>query len=72
VQALLSKLSSAGTFFKLPFIGSDVMKPLATDLSPHRAGPDRLAEVPRRTTLHCRLGGRPTGATSIPAKTTRP
>ncbi len=29
VQALMSKLSGAGTFFKLPFIGGDLMKPLA-------------------------------------------
>ena len=29
-----SKLAGVGTFLDLPFIGGDLMKPLATDLSP--------------------------------------
>jgi LCP family protein required for cell wall assembly len=33
MQAALSKLASVGTFFRLPFSGGDLMKPLATDLS---------------------------------------
>jgi LCP family protein required for cell wall assembly len=34
LQALTAKLASMGTFFKLPFIGGDLLKPLATDLTP--------------------------------------
>ena len=40
IQALLSKLTSAGVLAKLPFIGDDVMKPLTTDFS---AGTDDAA-----------------------------
>jgi polyisoprenyl-teichoic acid--peptidoglycan teichoic acid transferase len=61
IQALLSKLSSFGTFFDLPFAGGDLLKPLTTDLTPgeliqlgwvkFRSGSDRA--------VHCRLGGNP-------------
>src|SRR5439155_19305128 len=33
IQAVSAKLASVGTFLDLPFIGGDLMKPLATDLS---------------------------------------
>ena len=33
IQAVSSKLAGVGTFLDLPFIGGDLMKPLATDLS---------------------------------------
>jgi LCP family protein required for cell wall assembly len=59
LEAMTSKLVSAGTFVKLPFIGGDLVKPLTTDLSAgqllqlgwvrFRANDDR--------SLHCRLGG---------------
>ena len=61
MQATLSKLASAGTFFRLPFSGQKLMEPLATDLSTNEF--IQLAWVKFRagTTLHCRLGGRDLG-----------
>jgi polyisoprenyl-teichoic acid--peptidoglycan teichoic acid transferase len=61
MQATLSKLASAGTFFRLPFSGGDLLKPLSTDLS--TSDFVQLAWVKFRagTTLHCRLGGRDLG-----------
>jgi polyisoprenyl-teichoic acid--peptidoglycan teichoic acid transferase len=59
LQATLHKLTTVHTFLRLPFMGGDVFRPLATDLSAgqvlqlgwnfKRANPNR--------TLHCRLGG---------------
>jgi LCP family protein required for cell wall assembly len=58
LQAISSKLASMGTFLDLPFIGGDLMKPLATDLS---AGAFvQLGWVKWRSggnAIHCRLGG---------------
>ena len=59
LQAVASKLASVGTAFRLPFIGGDLLKPLATDLS---AGQFlQLGWVkfraPSGRVLHCRLGG---------------
>jgi polyisoprenyl-teichoic acid--peptidoglycan teichoic acid transferase len=59
IQAVSSKLASMGTFLDLPFIGGDLMKPLATDLS---AGDFvQLGWVRWRSgsggAVHCRLGG---------------
>jgi len=61
MQATLSKLAGVGTFFRLPFKGGDLMKPLSTDLSTNDF--IQLAWVKFRagTTLHCRLGGRDLG-----------
>jgi LCP family protein required for cell wall assembly len=71
IQALMSKLTSVGTFFKLPFIGGDLLSPLATDLTPtemlqlgwlkFRAGP----------AIHCRLGGTWTGSYIEPSEDNR-
>jgi len=59
LQALTSKLVGAGTFFRLPFVGSDLVQPIATDLSAWQL--TQLAWVRFRAsgshTLHCRLGG---------------
>ena len=59
VQAIADKLTSPGTLFKLPFIGDDLLKPLATDLSSGQFL--QLAWMkfrsPEDRTLHCRLGG---------------
>jgi LCP family protein required for cell wall assembly len=56
MQATLSKLASASTFFRLPFDGSNLMAPLATDLSTWDFV--QLAWVKfRGSSLHCRLGG---------------
>jgi LCP family protein required for cell wall assembly len=56
-QATLSKLSSPSLFFSLPFNGSSLLKPIATDLSTWKLM--QLAWVKFRAghTLHCRLGG---------------
>jgi LCP family protein required for cell wall assembly len=61
IQATADELTSVGSAVKLPFIGDDVVKPLATDLSAgqvlqlgwvyFRADPGKA--------LHCRLGGDP-------------
>jgi LCP family protein required for cell wall assembly len=61
MQATLSKLASPGTFFRLPFSGGNLMKPLATDLSTWQF--IQLAWVKFRagSTLHCRLGGKDFG-----------
>jgi LCP family protein required for cell wall assembly len=59
LQALTSKLVSTGTFFRLPFVGADLIKPIATDLSAWQL--TQLGWVRFRAsdgrTLHCRLGG---------------
>jgi LCP family protein required for cell wall assembly len=56
-QATLSKLSSPSQFFSLPFNGSSLMKPIATDLSTWELM--QLAWVKFRAgkSIHCRLGG---------------
>jgi LCP family protein required for cell wall assembly len=58
-QATLSKLSSPSRFFGLPFSGSSLLAPIATDLSTWQLV--QLAWVKFRSstgnTLHCRLGG---------------
>jgi LCP family protein required for cell wall assembly len=59
LQAIMAELASAGTFLDLPFEGSDLLKPLATDLS---AGDFlQLGWVKWRSgggnAVHCRLGG---------------
>ncbi len=58
-QATLSKLSSPTLFFSLPFRGSSLLAPIATDLSTWQLL--QLAWVKFRSstgnTLHCRLGG---------------
>lgn len=61
IQATADELTSLGSAVRLPFIGDDVVKPLATDLSAgqvlqlgwvyFRADPGQA--------LHCRLGGDP-------------
>jgi LCP family protein required for cell wall assembly len=57
VQATLGKLSSPSLFFSLPFNGSSLLKPIATDLSTWKLM--QLAWVKFRAghTIHCRLGG---------------
>jgi LCP family protein required for cell wall assembly len=61
LQAIAGKLASIGTFFDLPFDGSDLLKPLATDLTPGEFL--QLGWVKFRASngkaLHCRLGGQP-------------
>jgi LCP family protein required for cell wall assembly len=61
MQQTLSKLASASTFFRLPFSGSKLLAPIATDLSTWQFM--QLAWVKFRAggTLHCRLGGKDYG-----------
>jgi LCP family protein required for cell wall assembly len=59
IQAIADKTVSFTTFIKAPFIGDDLVRPLATDLS--AAQILQLAWVKKRTPasgrLRCRLGG---------------
>ena len=71
LQALTSKLASAGTFFKLPFIGGELMAPLATDLSPTEFLQLGWIKFRAGTTLHCRLGGTWTGSYIEPSEDNR-
>jgi len=61
MQATLSKLASVSTFFKLPFDGGDLMKPLATDLSTWQFLQLGWVKFRAGSTLHCRLGGKDYG-----------
>ncbi len=61
MQAALSKLASVGTFFRLPFQGGDLLKPLSTDLSTNDFMQLAWIKFRAGTTLHCRLGGRDLG-----------
>jgi LCP family protein required for cell wall assembly len=60
-QAIMDKLTSVGTFLDLPFNGSKLLKPLATDLS--ASDFVQLGWVKFRAdggkTVRCRLGGDP-------------
>jgi LCP family protein required for cell wall assembly len=68
LQALMSKLASFSTFMKLPFIGGDVTKPLATDLSANDFGALGWAKFRAGRTIHCRLGGTSTGGDITPSE----
>jgi LCP family protein required for cell wall assembly len=58
LRATLRKMTSVSTLGKLPFIGSDLVKPLATDLSTFQFL--QMGWVYKRGhELHCRLGGTP-------------
>jgi LCP family protein required for cell wall assembly len=61
MQAALSKLASVSTFFRLPFSGGDLMKPLATDLSTWQFLQLGWNKFRAGSTMHCRLGGRDLG-----------
>jgi polyisoprenyl-teichoic acid--peptidoglycan teichoic acid transferase len=59
IQAVVDEITSFRTFLRMPFIGDDLVAPLATDLSANQLL--QLAWVKRRTPssgiLRCRLGG---------------
>jgi anionic cell wall polymer biosynthesis LytR-Cps2A-Psr (LCP) family protein len=59
LQATADEITSFGTFLRMPFIGDDLVQPLATDLSTNQLL--QLGWVKRRTPesgmLRCRLGG---------------
>jgi LCP family protein required for cell wall assembly len=61
LQALESKLASFGTVLRMPFIGGDLLRPIASDLTPDQFL--QLGWVKWRSgngrAVHCRLGGDP-------------
>jgi polyisoprenyl-teichoic acid--peptidoglycan teichoic acid transferase len=61
LQAMADEVTSFSTFVRMPFIGDDLVKPLATDLSANEL--IQLGWVKYRTpssgTLRCQLGGTP-------------
>jgi LCP family protein required for cell wall assembly len=61
VEAALDKVTSVGSAAKLPFIGDDLVAPLATDLSAWQLLQLGWAYFRADTgrALHCRLGGDP-------------
>jgi LCP family protein required for cell wall assembly len=61
-QATLNKLSSPTRFFSLPFSGSSLLKPIATDLSTWELMQLAWVKFRSGTAIHCRLGG--TGLTN--------
>ncbi len=56
-QATLSKLSNPTRFFSLPFGGSSLLKPIATDLSTWKLMQLAWVKFRSGSTVHCRLGG---------------
>jgi polyisoprenyl-teichoic acid--peptidoglycan teichoic acid transferase len=68
LQAVAGKLTSFGTLVKLPFVGDDLLAPVATDLSTHAfisLGWTKFRSSSNRT-LHCRLGGEASGGEIVP------
>jgi LCP family protein required for cell wall assembly len=73
LQAVAGKLTGFGTLFKLPFIGDDLLAPISTDLSTHAfisLGWTKFRSSSGRT-LHCRLGGEPSGGEIVPVEENR-
>ena len=68
LQALMSKLAGFDTFMRMPWIGGDLMKPLATDLSANQFVALGWAKFRAHHTLHCRLGGTSTGGDITPSE----
>jgi polyisoprenyl-teichoic acid--peptidoglycan teichoic acid transferase len=57
VQAVLAKITSPTTMIKLPWIGDDLLRPMATDLSAGQLMQLGWIKLRASSTLHCRLGG---------------
>ena len=57
MQATLSKIASVSMYFRLPFSGGDLMKPLATDLSTWQFIQLGWVKFRAGSVIHCRLGG---------------
>jgi LCP family protein required for cell wall assembly len=56
-QATLSKLASPSLFFRLPFDGSSLLAPIATDLSTWQLFQLAWVKFRSGSAIHCRLGG---------------
>lgn len=61
MQQTLTKLASASTFFRLPFSGSSLLSPIATDLSTMQFLQLGWVKFRAGAPLHCRLGGKDLG-----------
>ncbi|MGD0167149.1 MAG: LCP family protein [Gaiellaceae bacterium] len=59
VQAVLSKITGLTTMLQLPWLGDDLMRPMATDLSAGDLMQLGWIKLRASSTLHCRLGGDP-------------
>ncbi len=59
VQAVLAKITGVKTMLQLPWLGGDLLRPLATDLSAAQLMQLGWIKLRASTTLHCRLGGDP-------------
>lgn len=59
VQAVLSKITGPRTMLKLPWIGDDLLRPMAMDLSAGQLMQLGWIKLRASSTLHCRLGGDP-------------
>jgi LCP family protein required for cell wall assembly len=57
MQAIADKLVSIGTFLRLPFNGSDLLRPLATDLSANELMQLGWVKFRVGSTIRCHLGG---------------
>ena len=57
MQQTLTKLAGPSMFFRLPFSGSKLLSPIATDLSTWQFAQLGWVKFRAGTTLHCRLGG---------------
>jgi polyisoprenyl-teichoic acid--peptidoglycan teichoic acid transferase len=68
LQALLTKLASFDTFMRLPLIGGDLLKALATDLSANQFLSLGWNKFRADRTIHCRLGGISTGGDITPSE----
>jgi polyisoprenyl-teichoic acid--peptidoglycan teichoic acid transferase len=68
LQAVMSKLASYSTFMRMPFMGKDLMKPLATDLSANQFVQLGWNKFRAKSTIHCRLGGISTGGDITPSE----
>ena len=57
VEAIQSKLISPTTLVKMPFVGGDLLKPVATDLSPGEFMQLGWMKFRSQRTIRCHLGG---------------
>ena len=64
----MSKLASFDTFMRMPLIGGDLLKPLATDLSANQFLSLGWVKFRAGRTIHCRLGGISTGGDITPSE----
>jgi LCP family protein required for cell wall assembly len=73
LNAVAAKMTGLGTVIRLPFIGDDLLAPVATDISTQ--GFLSLGWTKFRSssgsTLHCRLGGESSGGDIVPTEENR-